>query len=101
MKKLHVKLIMALGATWMLTSILISFHMRTWWGFMTFYGAFTPMGVGFTYWAPIICACEWFPERKGLINGIMIGSFGFAAFIFNFLTSFITNPNNLHPNIKV
>lgn len=52
------------------------------------------MGIGLLYWTPIICGWEWFPERKGLISGLIIGGFGFGAFIFGFITTRIVNPEN-------
>ena len=52
------------------------------------------MGIGLLYWTPIICGWEWFPERKGLISGLIIGAFGFGALIFGFITTRIVNPEN-------
>lgn len=46
------------------------------------------------YWTPILCGYEWYPKRKGMVSGIIIGAFGFGAFIFGFLTTHIVNPNN-------
>ena len=39
-------------------------------------------------------AWEWFPNRKGLISGLVIGAFGFGAFIFGYITKSIANPWN-------
>lgn len=55
------------------------------------------MGIGLVYWTPIICAWEWFPNRKGLISGLVIGAFGFGAFLFGFLSTAIVNPDNKPP----
>jgi len=57
------------------------------------------VGIGIAYWPPVICAWEWFPERKGLISGLIIGSYGLGAFFYNFITSAIVNPNNILPSI--
>ena len=73
--------------------------MSTWWGFFAFYAVGYPIGIGFIYWPTIICSWEWFPERKGMISGLTIGSFGMGAFIFNFITTAIVNPDNLKPGI--
>ena len=67
---------------------------KTWTVFVLFYGGVFPIGVGLLYWTPIICAWEWFPERKGMISGLIIGAFGFGAFIFGFITTWIVNPEN-------
>ena len=52
------------------------------------------MGIGIIYWPPIMCAWEWFGDRKGLATGLIIGGFGFGAFIFGFVTTAIANPLN-------
>ena len=70
----------------MLSSVLIASFVKTWWLFFIFYGVLFPIGIGINYWPPIIAAWEWFPESKGLITGLVLGSFGFGSFIFNFIT---------------
>jgi len=59
-----------------------------------FYGGGFPIGIGMMYWTPLICAWEYFPDRKGLISGLIIGAFGFGAFIFGFISTAIVNPEN-------
>jgi OFA family oxalate/formate antiporter-like MFS transporter len=77
-----------------MSAILIASFAETWTLFAVFYGGVFPMGIGLLYWTPIICAWEWFPDRKGLITGLIIGAFGFGAFIFGFITTWIVNPEN-------
>ena len=54
-----------------------------------------PMGIGTIYWVPVICAWEWFPERKGLICGLIIGACGLGPFIYGFLSTGMVNPDNI------
>ena len=77
-----------------MSAILAASLVDAWILFVVFYGGVFPIGVGLLYWTPIICAWEWFPERKGLISGLIIGAFGFGAFIFGFITTAIVNPEN-------
>ena len=91
---LNPRIIMIVGGVIMISAIIISTYMKTWWGFIVFYSFMFPVGIGLVYWPPIICAWEWFPERKGLISGLVIGAFGFGAFIFGFITTAIANPWN-------
>lgn len=41
---------------------------------------------------PIQCGWEWFPEKKGLVTGLIVGGFGFGAFLFGFLSTALVNP---------
>ena len=49
--------------------------------------------------APLICAWEWFPKKKGLITGIMVSSYGFSSFIFSLTSTELVNPDDLRPTI--
>ena len=71
--------------------------MKQWVLFVFFYAVCFPIGVGLCYWTPILCGYEWYPKRKGMVSGIIIGAFGFGAFIFGFITTHIVNPNNEKP----
>jgi len=94
-KRWNPKTILALGALISVVSVLVASRMQTWALFVVFYGGVFPIGVGLLYWTPIICAWEYFPERKGLISGLVIGAFGFGAFLFGFITTAIVNPEDL------
>lgn len=63
--------------------------------FVFVYAVCFPIGIGTAYWAPLVSGWQWFPERKGLISGLIIGGFGFGAFLFNFVSTAIVNPDNL------
>jgi len=52
------------------------------------------VGCGMTYLVPLVCAYEYFPDRKGLVTGVVIGSYGLGSSIFNILATKIVNPNN-------
>ena len=71
--------------------------MTTWWSFVIFYAICFPFGIGLVYWPPIICGWEWFPNNKGLISGLVVGGYGFGAFIFGFISTAIANPNDTKP----
>ena len=86
---------MATGATIMVVSIYIASIMKSWWGFVAFYCFGYPFGIGLVYWPPIMCGWEWFPDNKGLVSGLVVGGYGFGAFIFGFVSTHIANPHNL------
>lgn len=93
-QRVNPKLIIALGSLISLLAILIASQAQNWNTFVVFYAGVFPMGIGFLYWTPLICAWEWFPDKKGLISGLIIGAFGFGALIFGFVTTWIVNPEN-------
>ncbi|CAL1545164.1 unnamed protein product [Lymnaea stagnalis] len=65
------------------------------------YGAVFGFGIGIVYSIPLACSMRWFPERKGLVNGLVVAGFGGGAFIFNQLQTGFINPNNFKPDHEV
>lgn len=80
--------------------MLISSFMTKFPLFAFFYGAFFGWGCGLSYMAPIISAWSYFPERKGLISGIIVGAFGLGSAIFNYVATFLVNPENKEADIE-
>jgi len=94
MKKYHPKLVLAMGAALMVLGVFLASIVRSWWLFVGCYSGIFSMGAGLIYWTPVICGWEWFPKRRGLISGLIIGAFGFGAFIFGFISTALVNPGN-------
>lgn len=46
----------------------------------------------------MIRSFQWFPKRKGLVNGITVGGYGLGALIFTYVQTSYLNPQNLSPN---
>jgi MFS family permease len=93
-KRFHPKLILALLGTSMLLSVLIASLTTSWSVFVFFYIIWFPVASAISYWIPLMCAWEWFPERRGLVTGVIVSGFGLGPFIFGFLTTYIVNPEN-------
>jgi MFS transporter, OFA family, oxalate/formate antiporter len=47
-----------------------------------FYGVVFGAGIGISYSTPIVCCSRWYPDRKGLITGVIVAGFGSGAFFF-------------------
>jgi len=66
--------------------------------FMKFAGLFV-LGFGLmnglTYMVPVHHGWLWFPERSGLVSGIIIGGFGLGPLIFNNVSLSVINPHNV------
>ena len=85
---------MLFGGSLCCISVFLSTMVQTFSAFMFFYAVLFPIGIGIVYWPPIMCAWEWFGERKGLATGLIIGGFGFGAFIFGYISTALANPHD-------
>jgi OFA family oxalate/formate antiporter-like MFS transporter len=68
--------------------------------FIVLYGALSGIGTGITYMVPLVCCMEYFPYNRGLVSGIIMGSYGGGSFIFNIVATKIVNPNGDNADIK-
>jgi len=55
-----------------------SFSQTTLWLYL-FYGIIAGIGTGLCYMPALSCGIKWFPEKKGLITGIIVFGFGFGT----------------------
>ncbi|MEA5003987.1 MAG: OFA family MFS transporter [Christensenella sp.] len=46
------------------------------------YGIMGGLGMGFSYSTTISCAQMWFPDKKGLVSGLIVSALGFGGVIF-------------------
>jgi OFA family oxalate/formate antiporter-like MFS transporter len=49
------------------------------------YGVVAGLGIGLGYVTPMSTVTKWFPDRKGLLTGIVAMGFGLGAFVLSFL----------------
>lgn len=54
-------------------------------------GVLSGAGTGFGYLAALALPARWFPQRKGLITGIVVAGFGLAAVFFSFFAEYLLN----------
>jgi MFS transporter, OFA family, oxalate/formate antiporter len=52
-----------------------------------FYGVIVGVGNGFGYATPTPVGSKWFPDRRGLVVGLMVGGYGAGSAIFGTLAS--------------
>lgn len=64
------------------------------WMLVIVYGFGSGAGCGLAYIAAIIGANRWFPQSKGLMTGIVVGSFGFGGLVWSPLQTLYMNPRN-------
>ena len=64
------------GGGWILSGFASNIYVLT-----CTYGLITGAGVGIVYGVPMTVAAKWFPEKKGLIVGLVLVGFGLSPFI--------------------
>lgn len=89
------KNIAILGGILIGIGVITSAFITTFVGLFITYGIIFGAGIGFGYVCPIASANKWFPDKKGLINGIAVAGFGAGSFIFNYVMKALANPRNL------
>ncbi|MDA1183882.1 MAG: OFA family MFS transporter [Acidobacteria bacterium] len=52
------------------------------WQLYIFFGLIVGLGNGFGYATPVPVASKWFPDKRGLVVGIMVGGYGAGSAIF-------------------
>lgn len=64
------------------------------------YGFLPGFGCGLAYMTPMSNGFGWFPNRKGLVAGVILAGFGIGTFVFNMAQTAFVNPENLSPPDK-
>ncbi|RUS90172.1 hypothetical protein EGW08_002051 [Elysia chlorotica] len=102
-KKLGPRLTCLLGGWLMSFGVLVTYFTIEISFFLTVvtYGLLFGAGIGISYTMPLSCGMKWFPERKGLVNGLVVAGFGGGAFIFNQVQTAFINPDNLPAELDV
>jgi len=76
-------------------SILLASITHNFYLFMLLFGAVQGIGASILYVLPIKICWEYFPNRKGVVSGIIIGVFGLGGFSFNLISSALINPEGV------
>lgn len=77
--------------------IILSF-VRNFYAFTIVYLLMFSLPTGLLYVIPITCAWSYFPHRRGLASGVIVGGFGIGPFIFGFVAKAIINPEGVTQN---
>ena len=85
-------LIIATVLTW--GFIFASTFFTNFWIFFVFFGVGYGGTTGFLYLTLMYNGYKYFPSRRGLIGGILMGVYGLSSLISNFILLALMNPNN-------
>jgi MFS family permease len=90
-----------MGGCAMILAVSLSSLVKSFELFLVLYAGLYGMGYGIVYIIHMKLAWTFFPERKGMMSGIILMFYSIGAFLFIQLTSMIANPNNEKPLIEV
>lgn len=80
-KKVHPRIYLILSAFLFLIGFLIAASTQTPLVLYIGFGVFCGLGSGFAYNAVMSTISSWFPDKQGLISGILLMGFGLSSFI--------------------
>lgn len=98
-KRLNPRLIVGMGGSFALIGVFFSSYTKSLGPYLALYTGMNGLGCGTCYMVPLVCAWEYFPEKKGLMTGIIIGAYGFGSFGFSLLSTHLVNPTGANPDI--
>jgi len=87
LKKKSGRFIIMLSAVLLAAGFLLSSRVETLLGIYISYGVFCGLGVGLAYNANISTVIKWFPDKVGLISGILLMCFGGGGLILGSVAS--------------
>jgi len=93
----HLKILISIGSTISITAIFLCSTVSTFGAFRYLFGGIVTFGISFVYFPTLISGWQWIPDRKGLVSGVIVGGFGFGAFVFNLICTAVVNPGNVRP----
>ena len=93
--------IILMGTGLALTGIVASTFTTNFTAFFFLYGVFYGLGIGIAIIIPLMTSWAYFPKRKGMVSGTIIGGYGFGGFIFGYISFALVNPDNISPDYEV
>ena len=88
------------GAGLALAGLYTSSYVTTTEAYLVTYCLMNGLGCGMCYFIPLVCGWEYFPNRKGLVSGIILAGYGFSSFIFAHASTALVNPDHANPTIS-
>ena len=93
------KFIIAIGGGTALAGFILCSYCISFIPFFFAYGLLTGIGQGSTYMVSLICGWSYFPEKKGLVSGIILAALGIASSIYTPIMNLMVNPEGKSPTI--
>ncbi|CAH8640800.1 unnamed protein product [Schistosoma curassoni] len=96
-KKVGFRIVVATSCIFLSGSVFLTYFtiQKTFVGVVITYSLTMGIGMGFAYSVVFAVATTWFPEKRGLIVGIIVSGFGFGALVFSPIQTALINPTNV------
>jgi len=78
---------------------MLSTFVTNFWLFLISYGMMSGIGCGLNYMIPVCCGWEYYPEKKGLITGIIFSAYGLGSFFYSLISTALVNPEGISPKV--
>jgi OFA family oxalate/formate antiporter-like MFS transporter len=98
---LPAQFVIAIGTFIALFGIFLSTFTTSLTGFVMFYAVPFAVGIGVWYLVPLVWGWEYYGNHKGFVSGVIIGAYGFGAFLFSYISFIVANPHNAVPMNEV
>lgn len=98
--RLDPRIVVGFGGSFALVGVFCSSFTKSLGPYLTLYTGMNGIGCGTCYMVPLVCAWEYFPHKKGLMTGLIIGAYGFGSFGFSLLSTHLVNPTGANPTIE-
>lgn len=85
---------MFIGGLCFSVPVLICSYVKNFFLFAALYSILLGFGFGLIYMLPLRNAWLFYPNKKGMVSGIILSCYSIGAIIWSFLSTAVANPNN-------
>ena len=91
----------AIGGTLVGVGFVLSSFTTSLWQLYVMFGLVVGLGNGFGYATPVPVASKWFPDKRGLVIGIMVGGYGAGSAIFGPVATSLIGSVGWRPTFQI
>eukprot|EP00347_Sterkiella_histriomuscorum_P003101 403365582 len=97
-KKLHPRWLILIGCSLGVGLMIAASFMTNYLAFLLLYTLSFGFSNGISYAVPVYNSWSHYPEKKGMVTGIVLCGFGMGSFMFDFISVALVNPNAQDPD---
>jgi MFS family permease len=97
-EKIHPRIQMAIGGSAVVLPLFVCSYSQNYYLFIFMYAVVLGFGFGVLYMVSLRNAWQFFPNKKGMLSGLIMSFYSVGAIVWVLITKSIANPNNLKPD---